>query len=176
MSLLLKRDETGIKAPAPEQLEVGELLINSVTGKLYTKLISGDVIEYIGQKVCFNAVPEVLFTYENTNTGDLINNFCCAGAMVVITVKKLRLEPANYTFSVVELTNNTTSDNIIVNTPEYSTYTLDNVTYRQAVIPVNLSVNPTSYKNISLFKLNIFLDSIKISETLLTIQCLEANN
>lgn len=176
MSLLLKRDEEGIKAPAPEQLEVGELVVNSITGKLYTKLKNGDVVEFIGQKVCFNAIPEVIFSYENVNTGDLISKFCCAGGMIVVTVNKLRLEPANYSFTVVELTNNTTANNIVVNEPEYNTYTVSGTTYRQAVIPVSLSVNPSSYKNISLFKLNIFLDNIKISETLLTIQCLEANN
>jgi hypothetical protein len=176
MSLFLKRDEEGTRAPSPDQLGIGELVVNSVTGKLYTKIITGDIIEYIGQKVCFNSVPEVTFSYENNSVNDLLNNFCCAGGMIVATVNKLKLEPASYSFTIVELTNNTTQNNITVNEPEYNIYTASGISYRQAIIPVSLSINSSSYKNISLFKFNIFLDSIKISETLLTIKCLEANN
>lgn len=172
--LLLKRDESSINPPAPEQVDVGELVINSVTGKLYTKLSNGDLIEYIGQKVCFNSVPTVSFNYEGDDTVDLINKFCCAGAMLTVIVSKLRPSPSEYSFSIVELTNNTTQDKIIVNTPEYEIYNDNGVSYRRANIPASISVNPSSYTNISIFKFNIFLDSIKISETLLTIQCLEA--
>lgn len=171
--LLLKRDETSQAAPAPEQLEIGELVLNSVTGRLYTKLKSGDVVEYIGQKVCFTALPVVKFYYENVDVGDLIDNFCCAGGMLIVTVEKLRIEPAAYTFSLVELTNNTTAENISLSSPEYEVYTESGSTYRKASIPVTLSVNPTSYKNISIFKLNVFLEGIKISEHLITLKCLE---
>ena len=172
---LLKRDDTSINAPAPEQLAVGELVINSVTGKLYSKITSGEIIEYIGKKVCSVAVPEVSFIYESNTFNDLINDFCCAGAIFSVVVDKLQLEPANYSFSLVELTNNTTTEKIILNDPEYSIYTENDTEYRSATIPVNLSINASAYTNISLFKFNVFLDSVKILETLVTIQCLEAN-
>ena len=39
MKLLFKRDEVGDGQPSPDQVSVGELVMNSVTGRLYTKLI-----------------------------------------------------------------------------------------------------------------------------------------
>jgi hypothetical protein len=171
---LLKRDDTSVNAPAPEQVAVGELVLNSKTGKLYTKLVSGDMIEYIGSKVCFSTIPTVKFYYEDKNTGDIINNFCCAGGMLFIEIEKLKTEPADYSFSIVELTNNTTPNNIIINTAEYSVYTENSKTYRKAILPISISVNPDAYKNISIFKFNIFIDSNKLSEHLITIQCIEA--
>lgn len=171
---LLKRDDTSINAPAPDQVEVGELVLNAKTGKMYTKLVSGDMIEYIGSKVCFSTIPIVKFYYENIETGDIVNNFCCAGGMLFIQIEKLKIEPANYSFSIVELTNNTNPQNISINTAEYTNYTEDNKSYRKAIVPVNLAVNSTAYKNISIFKFNIFIDNNKLSEHLITIQCLEA--
>lgn len=173
--LILKRDDESSSYPAPEQLEVGELVFNAVTGKLYSKAISGDIIEFIGQKVCFSSNPVVEFYYENQNTGDLIDNFCCSGGLLTIVISGLRPEPANYSFSVVELTNNTTPDRIVLNDPEFSIYTESDTLYRKATIPSTISVNPSFYNNISLFKLNIFLDNIKIFEFIFTIQCLESN-
>lgn len=173
--LLLRRDDSSTNAPAPEQVEVGELVLNSVTGKMYTKLTNGELVEYIGQKTCFSAIPEVSFIYEQVNVGDLINRFCCSGAFLTVVVNKLRISPANYRFSIVELTNNTTPDKIIVSQPEYDLYTENNISYRRANIPVNLSINSSNYNNISIFKFNIFLEDVKISETLLTVQCLEVN-
>lgn len=173
--LILKRDEESTGHPAPEQLEVGELLFNALTGKLYSKVKNGDVIEFIGQKVCFTTLPTVQFYYENENTGDLIDNFCCSGGLLSIIVDKLRPDPSNYTFSVVELTNNTTTDRIVLDDPEFTVYTQNSVTYKKATIPTTISVNPSAYNNISLFKLNIFLDSVKIFELIFTIQCLESN-
>lgn len=172
--LLLKRDDTSTNAPAPEQVEIGELVLNSKTGRLYTKITNGDLIEYIGHKVCFTTIPEVKFYYENVDTGDMIDNFCCAGGMLFVEVYKLKTEPSEYGFSVVELTNNTTSENIVINTPEYTTYVESNITYRKAIVPISISVNPDSYKNISIFKFNISVDNNKLSEHLITIQCIEA--
>lgn len=180
---LLKRDDTSVNPPAPEQVEVGELVLNAKTGKLYTKLVSGDMIEYIGSKVCFVSIPTVKFYYENVNTGDLINNFCCAGAMLFIEIEKLNPDVSNYSFSMVELTNNTNSQNITINAAEFSVYTETPVPpattgrqYKKATVPISISVNPDSYKNISMFKFNIFLDDNKLSEHLITIQCLEAQS
>lgn len=180
---LLKRDDTSINPPAPEQVEVGELVLNAKTGRLYTKLVSGDMIEYIGSKVCFASIPIVKFYYENIDTGDIVENFCCAGGMLFIEVEKLNPDTSNYSFSMVELTNNTNPQNITINTAEFTTYQEAPVppatigkTYKKAIVPISISVNPDSYKNISIFKFNIFVEDNKLSEHLITIQCLEAQS
>ena len=67
MKLLLKRDITEEGFPAQDQIDVGELVINSVTGRLYTKLVDGSVVEFISQKICFDPIPEILFFYENNS-------------------------------------------------------------------------------------------------------------
>ncbi len=171
---LLKRDDVSLNAPAPEQIEIGELLLNAKTGKLYTKLVSGDIIEYIGSKVCFTTIPVVKFYYEEVNTGDIIENFCCSGGMLFVEIEKLKLQPTEYGYTITELTNNTTQNDLIINDAEYTIYTESEKTYRKAVVPITISVNANNYKNISIFKFNIFVDGNKLSEHLITLQCIEA--
>lgn len=173
MKLFLKRDESSTKHPAPEQLEVGELVINSVTGKLYSKLKNGTVVEWTSQKVCFDPVPEFNFLYQNTIVVDTINDFCCPGDLLVIDIKKLKPEPASYTFELIELTTNTLQQNIIISPPQYTNYTIvennQTVPVRKAIIPINLSITETN--NISIFKFTISLNGEKLTEKLLTIKC-----
>lgn len=178
MRLLLKRDDTSNNHPAPDQLEVGELVMNSVTGRMYTKLTNGTIMEYIGQKVCFEASPIITFYYENIEILDTIDKFCCAGALLTVKVDALKPDPSRYTFQLIELTSNTSQQNINIQTPEYSTYEeevdQETVTYRRALIPITVSVNPTSYTNISIFKFAVLLEGSKVAEKLITIKCLEA--
>ena len=178
MRFLLKRDDTSTNHPAPDQVDIGELVLNSVTGRLYTKLTNNTIIEYIGQKVCFEPSPIITFSYENVNIPDTIENFCCAGAIIVVNVDSLKLSPSQYTFQLLELTNNSSPQNINVQTPEYTTYTEvvdgETVEYRRALVPIVVSVNSSSYTNISIFKFAVLLEGVKIAEKLITIKCLEA--
>jgi hypothetical protein len=186
MQLLLKRDIEGENFPAPDQISVGELVINSVTGKLYTKLVDGSVVEFNSQKICFDPIPEILFFYENNPISPpnyLINNFCCAGGLFTIVVDKLKPEPMSYSFNLTELTNNTSPQNITLSPPSYSAYTTtennNTITYRKATIPASISITDINYNNISLFQFSIY-DTItgrliRGGEKILTIKCLEAN-
>lgn len=188
MSLLLfKRDETGLGHPAPEQLSVGEIVINSVTGKLYTKLVDGSVIEFIGQKICFDPLPEISTYYENVLiSNDIVNNFCCAGALLEFEVKKLKLEPAPYSFTLTELTNNANPQEVAVQTAKFSVYdesippqppstTPTIITYRKAIVPINLAISLNT-QGISLFKFAVIGDPSRpaLIEKIITIRCQEA--
>jgi len=185
MSLLLfKRDNTGTGYPAPEQLEVGEIVINSVTGKLYTKLVDGAIIEFIGQKICFDPAPEASLYYENVLvSNDIINQFCCAGALIEFEVKKLKQDPAVYGFELTELTSNTLPTDVSIQTPKYSLYEetiapvppatgSTTITYRKAIVPVNLSISGNS-TGISLFKFSIIGDPNRppLVDKIITIKC-----
>jgi hypothetical protein len=188
MSLLLfKRDETGLGHPAPEQLSIGEIVINSVTGKLYTKLVDGSVIEFIGQKICFDPLPEISTYYENVLiSNDIVTNFCCTGAILEFEVKKLKLEPAPYSFTLIELTNHANPQEITVQSAKFSVYnenipavapstTPATITYRKAIVPINLAINLNT-QGISLFKFAVIGDPSRppLIEKIITVRCQEA--
>ena len=188
MLLKFKRDETSIDPPGPEQVAVGEIVINSVTGRLYTKNVTGEIIEFIGQKLCFQTMPKISFYYKNVDIGENIDSYCCAGDIIVVEVNDLKPDPAQYTFDIIELTNNSLEENISLDSPQYRSYTTTNsvensdgttgtvtTELRQATIPASIKVNPSSYDNISIFKFVIYLDGYKHMETLLTLNCLEAS-
>lgn len=172
--------------PAPDQVDVGELVINTITGKLYTKLDNGNLVEFISQKICFDPAPEVSFLYESKPIAApdyLIDGFCCAGGLLTVVVNKLKLEPTIYGFNLVELTNNVAGGNgsITVGEPAYVVYSAtenaQNISYRRATVPITLSFNSSNYNNISLFQFKITDSTNKVirgSERILTIRCLES--
>lgn len=49
---LIKRDITTSNHPCTNDLEIGELALNAVTGKLYTKLTSGKIVMYDPSYIC----------------------------------------------------------------------------------------------------------------------------
>lgn len=180
--LLFKRDELGTGHPAPEQIKVGELVINSVTGKIYTKLVNGSIVEFIGQKICFDPTPTIDLIYQGSLiSNDTIDKFCCAGAVLEFEIKRMKPDPAQYVFEMSELTSNSLAQDIQIQLPQYSTYiekteTTDknkiDIEYRKAIVPVNLTIN--NVNNISLFKFTVSLDNKKLIEKLITIKCQEA--
>lgn len=196
MKLLLKRhppsgtitQEQAEAFPSPDQVDIGELVINTITGKLYTKLDSGTVVEFISQKICFDPAPDISFFYESKIVAApdyLINNFCCAGGLLTVVINKLKLEPAIYGFNLVELTNNTSGENgnISIGEPAYVVYSEvengETILYRKATVPITLSFNSLNYNNISLFQFKITDSVNKIirgSERIVTIKCLENTN
>jgi hypothetical protein len=198
MKLLLKRDDITINHPTPDQLDVGELVMNSVTGKLYTKLVDGSVIEFIGQRICFDPKPIIkIFLDNQLVTNDNIDDFCPLGDMLSFEVEDLKLPPFEYFFEFKEITNNTIVNDIeqvepvkyteythsIV--PDQSTDTNDpneentnnqnvsqqTITLRKATILIKLSISQGAGR-ISLFKF-IVKDRIGqiIREQLLSIRC-----
>jgi|LakMenE01Jun11ns_1017448.scaffolds.fasta_scaffold9790226_2 hypothetical protein len=179
MRLLIKRDISSNGFPSPEQLEVGELVMNSKTGKLYSKLIDGSIIEWIGQKICFEPMPVIAFSYKNQAVSN-IENFCCAGDLLSAVVTNLKSGAVEYSYAFVELTQNSTTNLVSIGQPKYENYQEtqnDNtITLRKATIPLNISVNPETYNNISIFKFSV-LDSNNsvLTEQILTFKCIEAS-
>lgn len=104
----LKRDILSNNAPASDQIEVGELVINAKTGILYSKLVDGTVIKFLGSPVCVDSndltipvpVPEITFSD--------VTNFCCGGDSLTVYVSNL-LVNHRYLCSVTDLIENSTS-------------------------------------------------------------------
>lgn len=175
MRILLKRDTQGESFPHPDQLEVGELVINAVTGKLYTKKVNGTVIEFIGQNICFEPSPEIYLEYKEMLVNQQIKQLCCSGDSLVYIVRNLKMPPKQYSFKLVELTNNDAE--VIMATPDYTEYqetVLEDqkevdVTLRQALIPIDIIINKT--QNISIFKFIVSSEGSVLSEHLVSIGC-----
>jgi hypothetical protein len=172
--------------PSPDQLDVGELAINTISGKLYTKLLDGSVVEFVSQKICFEPSPEIFFFYENKPILPptyLLEDYCCSGGFFTIVVDKLKPEPQKYKFWLQEITKNTIPEFIVLQEPSYDiTSEIQNdqtITYRKATIPVSLKLldEGDQFNNISLFQFKITDENdklIKGGEKMLTIRCLES--
>ncbi len=145
--LILKHDITTNKSPGPDQLVVGELVINSKTGKLYTKLVSGVVFEFTGHQVCFSKTPAISF--------DPINNFCCAGDILKVKVVDL-IQDNDYRFEIEDISGNNIG--YTINAPIYDSYQTTQqdgsvVNLKQAVIPISITINGN--KNLTILKFKI---------------------
>lgn len=175
MKILLKRDETSLGFPGVDQISVGELVINSRTGKLYSKLIDGSIIEWSGKIVCpSNYVTEIKIYYKAALVdSDKIENFCGNGEVLEFEILPLISDFTDYTFEFVELTNNTSGQDIVVEQPVYSNYTENNITKSKASVRVNLTIDDVK-QSTSIFKFSAIRNDIsqKIIEKLITIQCL----
>lgn len=174
--LILKHDEITTNNPSKNQLVLGELVINSVTGKLYTKIRpagapsdgTADVIfEFVGQPVCFTKMPIISF--------ETIDKFCCSGDVLNVKVTDL-LANKQYAFELEDLSGN----NVVweINQPVYSTYenTIGNgvtIIYKEAIIPITITINGNKPWTIFKFKIlgkNDDLNSELTSKTI-TVSC-----
>lgn len=147
-ALLIKNDQTTTNAPAPSQLLVGEIAINSVTGKIYIKLVNGTIVEFIGKQVCFSKTPAITF--------DDVSNFCCAGDILSVKVVDL-LVGADYAFELEDLSGN--GIEYTINSPVYTEYSYTPesssipVQLKEAIIPITLNI--TGSKNLTILKFKI---------------------
>lgn len=166
----IKRDISTSNAPHPDQLDVGELAINAITGKLYTKLVNGKIIEFIGQQICYNRTPNISFSD--------VTKFCCLGDLLNVTVTDLRDAPVSYSFEIEDLSNNgvvfSISDAIY---SSYIVYPDSNnveiagtaITLRQALVPISIVINGT--KPISILKFKVLNENSVIAERIISISC-----
>lgn len=168
MKWLIVRDEETTAHPAPDQVSVGELVMNSVTGKIYSKLTDGTIVEWVSQRVCYAPMPEISFS--NTN------NICCYGTIIYANIKNLQPEPKVYSFNFEELTGNSNSGTI--DEPSYTSYVVSgtegippgqSVTLREAVVPITLDINNPN--NINIFKFSIYSDNVQLTEKVLPLTC-----
>jgi hypothetical protein len=139
MSFKLKRDITTTLAPAINQVEVGELVLNVQTGTLYTKKRDENGIETIvkfvsvplsssGSDSCTNAVPVITF-------GD-VTNFCCNGSVLVVTINNLLVNNA-YTYQVENLLANSS----VVFAQSTGNIVPNNSSTRQVPVSININSN-----------------------------------
>lgn len=176
MKILLKRDETSTGFPGPDQISIGELVMNSKTGKLYSKLTDGSIIEWSGKVVCPSDTlsSNVRLYYKSTlvNT-NIISNFCSSGDALEFEIYPVIDDFTDYTFEFIELTNNASTEDIILDEPVYSTYVDNGATKSKVSIRATITI-PSPKQSTSIFKFSASRTDInqKIVEKLITIQCI----
>ena len=180
MPIRHRREVNTVNAPSIEDFDVGEIVINTVTGKLYliqahfdeetNRIIKDNVIELSGKVVCQDQsnIPEIFF-------GD-VSNFCCFGDTLSVEISGLQRSTTNYSFEVEELTSN--SAKIDVSSANYKNYTgaLDSagepLLFRSALVPININVTKED-SAVSIFKFKILSENDLITEKVLSIKCKE---
>jgi hypothetical protein len=182
MPIRHRRDVKTINPPDKEEIAVGEIVMNTRTGKLYivsAKAILDDagkqigvekenVIEFSGKVVCsdIDLVPELSFSD--------ISAFCCFGDTLSVDVSGLD-RITDYDFVMTELTANDST--ISLESPKYTNYSIASSEgsdvvkdYRSAMIPININVSKES-SAVSVFKFGIEVDNSLLTEKVLSIQC-----
>lgn len=166
MSFKLKRDLTTTLAPALDQVDLGELVLNVQTGTLYTKKRDENgnesIVKFVsvplsmsGDTVCSNILPVITF-------GD-VTNFCCNGSVLIVTINNL-LVNNNYTYQVEDLTANST----VQFAQATGSIVPTNTSTRQVPISVNISQTQPN----ALVKFSVFNSSSELqTEAIVAICC-----
>jgi hypothetical protein len=139
MSFKFKRDISTTLAPALDQVDVGELVLNVQTGTLYTKKRDSEgnesIVKFIsvplsssGDGSCSNMLPVISFAD--------VTNFCCNGSVLVATINNL-MANSIYKYSVQDLTSNST---VIFSQSSGDITPLGRST-RQVPISININTN-----------------------------------
>lgn len=164
MSFKLKRDTTTTLAPAIDQVEIGELVLNVQTGTLYTKKVDSNGNESL---VKFVSVP--LSSSGNNDCsmspvitfGD-VTNFCCNGSVLVVTINNLLVNTA-YTYSVEDLLDNST----VVFAQPVGNIVPNSISTRQ--VPISININSTQPN--AIIKFSVYNQSELKAEAIVSICC-----
>jgi hypothetical protein len=139
----LKRDISTSNPPNNDQVEVGELVFNAQTGKLYSKLQNGSIIEFIGKPVCFKKNPTIQFSD--------VTNFCCSNDILYVTVLDLDTslwEDDKYVFGLADITKTnpgSTINGISINKENTTAYaSRDSVAFSNYQDPGDISITDPS--------------------------------
>jgi hypothetical protein len=144
----IKRDILSESAPAADQLEVGELAINAKTGILYSKLVDGTIIKWLGAPVCETdistlcpvPVPEITFSD--------VSNFCCGGDSLTVYVSNL-LVGHRYFCTISDLIEDSTA----TSSPAAPTLLPNNKSDRSATFNINID---KELQSLSMFKVSVY--------------------
>lgn len=183
MPIRHRREIHTTNPPAIDDFDVGEIVINTVTGKIYIisahfdeetqRVVKDNVIEFSGNVVCQtdNLVPDIAF-------GD-VSSFCCFGDTLSVDVSGLKRAPTAYSFEVEELTDNKSI--IDIESANYKNYTGsldtngDPLLLRSAIVPININVSKED-SSVSIFKFKVLSENNLITEKVLSIRCKDCGN
>jgi hypothetical protein len=134
----LKRDISSTSAPAPDQIEIGELLINAKTGILYSKRVDGTVVKWVSSQLCDTSNGNLMSAVPVISVSDT-SAICCNGSAITVVVNNLIYEN-RYRLTITDL--NPTAGVIV---GDYNTELLP-ITSSQRSILINIDI-PNENKN-----------------------------
>jgi hypothetical protein len=141
----LKRDISSSSPPASNQIEVGELVMNSNTGIIYSKRVDGTVIKWVPSQLCditygnsMSALPVISFKD--------INVLCCNGGAITITVDNL-IYNNRYRLTITDLN---TAANVVA-----SSYSMELLPINSSQRSVALNFNIPSETVTAILKISI---------------------
>ena len=141
----LKRDISSNSAPAPNQIEVGELVVNAKTGIIYSKRVDGTVVKWIGSDLCdtvnvASGPPIPTIGFSDTSS------FCCGGRPLTITMNNLIVNN-RYKLLVTDLQQDS---GVVISTNEVELLPL-NTSQRSVILNIGIdSEKPTTILKFSI--------------------------
>jgi hypothetical protein len=96
--LLIKRDVTTSNHPCGEDLDIGELVFNAITGNLYSKTLGGDIIMYAPTVICSDSSSPSLGLYKFSlsipeNCADICTNSAYGITLTSAKKNAIRFNP-----------------------------------------------------------------------------------
>lgn len=149
-----KRDITTTNPPAPDQIGVGEIVINAVTGIIYSKLTNGIVVKYLPVYASASTVPIITFSDYST--------FCCTGDTLTATVSNLTVGES-YTYEFVDLNNN----GVEFTGDETGSLLPTSNSARS----VSIILNMDGPESVTLIKFTVKLNNVIVAENIASICC-----
>lgn len=143
----LKRDVVSNNAPANDQVEVGELVINAKTGILYSKMVDGTIIKFLGTPVCANDLYESTVPVPVISFSD-VTNFCCGGDTLTVYVSNLLVDHS-YFCTITDLIENST----VVVSPSSLSLSPNNISDRSVIFNINAD---RANQNLAMLKVSIY--------------------
>jgi hypothetical protein len=162
MSYFFKRDLTTNNAPADNQIEVGELVINAKTGIMYSKRTDGKIIRFLSIPIDDTSPGNDLLRFVPVIKFSDVTGFCCNGDTLTITIDNLLVDN-NYTFVI--------TDTVAGSTAYFSTLSgsLTPTNSSRRYVSVNLAIS--SVQNNSLIKFSVLKNGVVLSENIQPICC-----
>ena len=165
----LKRDISSNSAPAPDQIEVGELVVNAKTGILYSKRVDGTFIKWVSSDLCDTVIgsggtPAPRITFSD------ITSFCCGGSALTVVINNLVVDN-RYRILITDLQNNDT-----VAISEFNTELLPTNSSQRSVV-LNITIGSSKPTAILKFSINqiVLINSLETnlikSEKILALTC-----
>lgn len=164
MTFQLKRDTTTTLAPALNQVDIGELVLNVQTGTLYTKKRDANgnesIVKFVSVPLSSSGNTDCLLS-PSISFAD-VTNFCCNGSVLIVTINNLAVNTA-YTYGVQDLLNNSTTSFA----QQAGPITPNNISTRQVPVAINIS---TAQPN-AIIKFSVYHQSELKAEAIASICC-----
>jgi hypothetical protein len=169
MQYILKREIETNNPPAPDQLDVGEIVINAKTGIMYSKRTDGKVVKFMSIAIDDCSPGNDITRFAPVITHEDLSTFCCNGDVLTITVNNLL---ANNEYSY-RLFDTITGSSVYFDYLSTSFQTAEDALYPTDSSTRTVSINTYIFENQknALLKFSVLKNGVVLAETMIPICC-----